>query len=61
MCVCIHAHMYACYRMCVCRSEDNWAQVAISTMWVLGIELRSLDLTASLTHCAISLALLRER
>lgn len=37
-----------CVRVCVCRSENNFHElISLSTSWVLGIKLRSLDLIAS--------------
>ena len=63
----MHVCMYVCLYVCVCvclsmcdhvwRSEDNlWNQFSLSTVWVLGIKLRSGLVKRIFTHKAISLA-----
>lgn len=33
--------LYLCVIVCVCRAEDNFWELCTSTIWVLGIKLRS--------------------
>lgn len=53
--MCVRTHVYSCHN--TCQRSVYRSHVSPSTVWVLEIELKSLDLATSLTHWAIPPAL----
>lgn len=54
----IYCVWYTCPSMCIWRSEDSGSQFSLDTVWVLGTEVRQVDLaTSAFTHWSSSVIL----